>query len=285
MANFEEQFGIILIPEPHRPLNPPQPNVAPDVWWEHSVRTDLQTINKTKVGHALLAAIKCHGVVVSIQPDRPGTSTLAGTNPIDSDIHTGNPQLTITMGPMIEYSPERSLPHHHVQQRFKVFRQIQIEGHEVLLHELVHAFRQTSFKFAGKPVGKGFSFYNTNEEIYAILVQGIYASERGKAVRTTHVGHFPIDKQLEGSFEFFKTGTEAFEHVKNFCTDNPGFTKAIARVRTDFNPIRAFYCDPVRAKRMSRSGFARQRDLAQPMLRTGFDFLVKAFKQAGLAGP
>jgi hypothetical protein len=66
MANWEEQFGIFLIADFHRPRNPPTPNPPPDVWWEQSVRVDLQTINRARVGSALLRAIKFHGVIVSI---------------------------------------------------------------------------------------------------------------------------------------------------------------------------------------------------------------------------
>lgn len=284
MPGFEEQFGIILIPEPYRPALPAKPNVLPDVWWEHSVRTDLEAINKTKVGHALLEAIKHHGVIVSILPDSVPDACSAGTLPMEDDLHARDP-LDITMGPSIYYSPERFSHGHRCQDRFKVFGQLVMDGHETLLHELVHAFRLASFKYDRQKAVKGFSFYNNTEEIYAILVQGIYASERGRAVRGTHVGQFPIGKELDGSFAFFQTGTEAFEHVKKFCVENPGFTKAIARVETRFNPIRAYYCDPRRAEKMSRTPVARGRDRTQPLLRGGFDFLAQAFRQAGLAGP
>ncbi len=285
MAEFEEQFNIALIPEPHRPKqHPPLPNVLPDVWWLHSVRTDLQTIGRTKVGMALLNAIKWHGVVVSIQPMQPG-SCGDGTWPIDNDIPTGNPQLTVTMGPTIWYSPEQHDLNHKCEARYKVFGQIHIEGFQVLLHELVHAFRLASFRFKASPAGKGFAFYDTTEEINAVLIQGIFASERGTPIRSSHTRHFPIDENLDTSFEFFRTGTESFDHVKKFCTENPGFTKAVAEVRTRFNPIRAYYCDPVRAQRMARSQHARDRDSFQPFFKDAYRFLWKEFRKAGLAGP
>ena len=104
MANWEEQFGIFLISDFYRPRNPPTPNPPPDVGWEQSVRVDLQTISRTRVGRTLLRAIKFHGVVVSILKQSPGHCG-DYTFPIEDDLGTGNPKLQITMGPMIGYAP------------------------------------------------------------------------------------------------------------------------------------------------------------------------------------
>jgi hypothetical protein len=103
---------------------------------------------------------------------------------------------------------------------------------------------------------KGFAFYDDPEELYAVLVQGIYASERKNPVRSSHTGHYPIDKQLDGSLEFYKTGTQSFDLVRRFCMENPGFTREIAGIETHFNPIRAYYFTPAAAKQMAQSKFA-----------------------------
>ena len=136
MANWEEQFGIFLIPESHRSRFPATPNPAPDVWWQQSTRVDLQTINSTRVGQALLRAIKFHGVIVSIQKQTSGVCGDA-TFPIEDDIGTGNSRLQITMGPTIFYAPEQhDLGHSCEKSRYSGFGQFWVEGHEVLLHEL-----------------------------------------------------------------------------------------------------------------------------------------------------
>ncbi len=279
MANWEEQFGIFLIPDFYRPRNPPTPNPPPDVWWERSVRVDLETINRTRVGRALLRAIKFHGVAVSILKRGPGDRD-DHTFPIDDDLGTGNPKLQITMGPTIAYAPEQhDLGNLCERTRHGGLGQIWIQGHEVLLHELVHAFRLVSFK---RPVNysrttKGFAFYDDPEELYAVLVQGIYASERNNPVRSSHTGHFPIDRQLDGSLEFYKTGTESFDLVGRFCTENPGFTREIAHIDTHFNPIRAYYFTPAAAKQMAQSKFAKARDQAEPLFNDAYHWLLNQF--------
>ena len=124
MANWEEQFGIFLIPESHRSRFPATPNPAPDVWWQQSTRVDLQTINRTRVGQALLRAIKFHGVIVSIQKQTPGFCG-DDTFPIEDDIDTGNSRLQITMGPTIFYAPEQhSLGHSCEKSRYGGFRAV-----------------------------------------------------------------------------------------------------------------------------------------------------------------
>lgn len=287
MTNWEEQFGIFLIPESHRSRFPPTPNPAPDVWWEQSVRVDLRTISATRVGNALLRAIKFQGVIVSIQKQMPGFCG-DDTFPIDDDLFTGDPQLQITMGPTISYAPEQhSFNHSCEKTRYGGFGQFWIEGHEVLLHELVHAFRMVSFKRpANRPITtKGFSSYHDTEELYAVLIQGIYASERKKPVRSSHTGHYPIDQKLDGSLEFYKTGTESFDLVKRFCTENPGFTKSIACIETHFNPIRAYYFTPAAAKQMAQSKLAKTRDQIQPMFNDAYTWLRHQFRKGGLLNP
>lgn len=277
MAGFEENYNIFLVPQIHKG-NPNDPNPAPDVGWEKAARNDLESIRKSKVGEALLSSIKWHGIPVTIQPLPPGKCSDL-TWPIDDYIPPGQ-KSNISSGPSIWYSPETHALTHNCEAKYKVFGQIHIESHEVLLHELVHALRLISYKFNALRTSKGFAFHNTTEEVYAVLVQGIYASELGKGIRASHTRHFPIDKELEGSFAFFQTGTDAFKYVKDFCTQNQGFTRMIARVYTPFNPIRAYYFDPARALRMSQSKLAKQRDVLQPIKRDIYWLLKEAFTGA-----
>jgi hypothetical protein len=168
MSEFEEQFNIFLVPTPHqRKVFPPPPVPVADLVWQRAVRSDLMKINQSKVGHALLSAIKFHGMVVTIQPNQPGDCG-EGTWPIDNDIPTGNPNLTITEGPNIWFSPEQHDLNNKCEASHKVFGQIHIESHEVLLHELVHVLRMVSFKLNPATVGKGFSFFHTTEEVFAV---------------------------------------------------------------------------------------------------------------------
>ncbi len=273
MSRFEETYNIFLISEPHRPALPPSPNPAPDLVWENAARGDLQKIASTKVGNALLSSIRWHGIPVTIQP-MPAGSCGDGTWPADDYIPPGQ-NSNLSTGPAIWYSPGNHDLSHKCEAKYKTFGQIRIEGHEVLLHELVHAFRMVSSKFNKLGAGKGFAFYNTTEEVNAVVVQGIYASERGTAIRASHTRHFPIDKELDTSFEFFQSGTDSYRYIKDFCIQNPGFTRMVARVYTRFNPLRAYYLDPARALRMSQTTIAKQRDVLQPIKADIFRALAK----------
>lgn len=274
MTNFEEQYNIFLYAKliNFQGQEAPFPGAAA---WLQAVRTDLRTIEKTQVGKALLKGLKQAGVPVPIAPANPGTCGNS-TDPMEGDVGwkkydgpgMSGPNSETWSGPTIIYSPENNAVGHSCQKRFEYFGQIHIETHETLLHELLHALRWVTATKKGNSVNnnkvkvdKGLSFYGDQEEFFAVLTQGIYASERGAPVRSSHTGHFEIDKELNGSYKFYKTGTETFAYVKKFCTESPGFTKEIAQIKVSFNPIRVYYFDVQLAKKISReSQTARVRD-------------------------
>jgi len=80
-------------------------------------------------------------------------------------------------------------------------------------------------------------------------------------IRSSHTKFLDIDKNLEGSLEFFKVSQKAFELVDKFCRENPGLTKALSRVEVPFNPINAYYCHPRKAREMSNTTYEKTRDL------------------------
>ena len=150
-----------------------------------------------------------------------------------------------------------------------------IDSDEILFHELVHAFRQVSGKLNTQDLGKGLSFYGNNEEFNAVLVQGIYASERKKPIRASHWHHFEMDKNLSTSMRFFQTGEETFKWVERFCQENPGFTRALAEFELPFNPINSYYYDREQVKNFGRSRVAKGRDATMPMAKMVVEFLKK----------
>ena len=283
MANWEEQFGIFLIPEVQ----------------SFTESADAESATRTCGGSSRYASIfrrstvpasagPCYGRssfmawLSQFKKQNPGHCG-ADTAPIEDDLGTGNPKLQITMGPMIGYEPaQHELGNLCEKTRHGGLGQIWIQGHEVLLHELVHALRMVSFKKNSSLTTKGFAFYDDPEELYAVLVQGIYASERKKPVRSSHTAHFAIDKQLDGSLEFYRTGTESFDLISRFCTENPGFTKEIACIETHFNPIRAFYFTPTAAKQMAQSKLAKARDRTEPLFNDAYHWLLHQFQTGAL---
>ena len=142
-----------------------------------------------------------------------------------------------------------------------------VESNEVLLHELVHAFRHATGKLDKQGLDNGLAFYEDNEEFNAVLMQGIYASERKTPVRASHFGKYELHREFDTSISFFKQSTEAFKWVEKFCNDHPGFTRRLATIPLRFNPIRAYYLFSPQAKRMARSVFAKESDKLVPPLK------------------
>ena len=280
--NFEEQFLLMVVPydksfDGYYPsshpkggqLIPVEPIPNADVWIK-AVREDLKKISQTKVGNLLLRSIKYHGKVITIRPIRAdycNSVTWEGVTTHSKD------NLQIGTGADIQFNPETYKIGGTCETKHLQMGGFHIESHETLLHELVHAFRKVSGKLSITGVGKGLSFYGNNEEFNAVLVQGIYASERRTPVRSSHFHHFEIDKELSGSLKFFQTSSEAFYYVEKFCLENPGFTKGFINVDAGFNPINAYYNDKELAKQFSRSATAKRRDMAMPILKATINFL------------
>jgi hypothetical protein len=135
---------------------------------------------------------------------------------------------------------------------------------EVLFHELVHAMRLVSLHGFGPKVSGGLYKYDDFEEFCAVLATNIYISDRTNHVKSSlrrdHRTGRVLEPELSGSFTFFQSGGNTFHWVQRFCTENVGFTKALAGVKADFNPIAAYYTDPAKARDMSLIPLARQRD-------------------------
>jgi hypothetical protein len=240
--------------------------------WEKAVREDIKKISQTKVGSLLLHSIKHHGQIVNIRPKRSNDCN-AGVKE-GEEIHNKD-KLKIGTAAIIEFSPE-IYEHGGLCETNNLesggFRH---ESHETLLHELVHAFRQVSGKMNLYPpkIGKGLSFYGNHEEFNAVLVQGIYASERRTPIRASHSGYSEIDKKLNGSLKFFQASSEAFQYVEKFCLENPDFTRGFININAPFNPINAYYQDREIARQFSKSATARGRDKVMPILKVIKNFI------------
>lgn len=265
-VNFEEQFLLMLMPydrmndfydEGHPKWGhpkPPEPIKNADAW-EKAVREDIRKISQTKVGSLLLRSIKHYGKVVAIRPHLT-TKCNAVTQPGDK----------VGSGADIVFNPDTYKVGGTCSNNYIRMGGFHIESHEVLVHELVHAFRKVSGKEKTIPLGKGLNFYDNNEDFNAVLVQGIYASERRTPIRASHFRHFEIDKELNGSLKFFKSSSEAFKYVEKFCMENPGFTRGFININTHFNPINAYYQDKEIARQFSRSAFAHGLDALVPIV-------------------
>ena len=118
---------------------------------------------------------------------------------------------------------------------------------EILFHELVHVFRTATGKWdATRKLGWGMSQYDDNEEFIATLCTNIYVSDRSNKIKSNlragHRGYGAMSATEAGRFSFFSSSATALPLVKQFCADNPIFTKAISDNLADveYNPIADF---------------------------------------------
>ena len=130
--------------------------------------------------------------------------------------------------------------------------------HEILVHELVHALRRVSGHLHQHRVINKLQPYSNTEEFLAILVTNVFISDvtnRHKTgLRSDHQSHAALDPELADSFRFFSLGTRAFNIIANFCNENRGFTRMLAKVSARFNPIAAFYKNQRKAFEMPARG-------------------------------
>jgi hypothetical protein len=135
---------------------------------------------------------------------------------------------------------------------------------EVLFHELVHTLRTLAQITKMPNLSGGLYRYDDFDEFCAILATNIHISDRTNRVRTglssDHHGGRPLEKELSGSLKFFQSGGNTFHWVERFCGEDQGFTKLLAGLKADFNPLAAYYYDQQKARAISQSSLAQRRD-------------------------
>jgi hypothetical protein len=152
------------------------------------------------------------------------------------------------------------------------------QPHEVLFHELVHAYRFVSGKHPAhnaRATG-GLWRYDDAEEFFAVLITNIYISDPStpakSGLRRDHHGHEPLEADLASSFGFFSSGAQAFEFIDRLCKDHKQFTSDLCKIKAPFNPLMAYYHDRERARKMSRGKTAATRDLIGRLPIPGLEF-------------
>jgi hypothetical protein len=140
---------------------------------------------------------------------------------------------------------------------------------ETLFHEFVHAFRMASGAATVAPITKGgLSNYQDEEEFIAVLVTNIYLTDPSNKshsrLRRDHVSFKILESDLDQSFTFFRSSVSTYRLVEKFCGENPAFTKNVAEVKASFNPIAAFYQDPMQAWIYANSEASESRDALGP---------------------
>ena len=233
---------------------PPTPDRCRD-----EIRHNLEIIEGKPVGLILLQMIAAWGRWVRVTPFRPTEPALAHScNAFTGATQQKSSATGNTLYAIVQASLDRFAPGTSCGKRRR--RGGVGEAHEVLFHELVHAFRALTRTETHLPLDGGLKDFEDSEEFYAILVENIYASANGKTkLRAASIRH-TLGHHLDGSFEFYRMGRQVYPLIKDFWESNFDLCLNLADVKARFNPIRAYQEDADKCRRISEGATAAYRD-------------------------
>lgn len=137
---------------------------------------------------------------------------------------------------------------------------------EILFHELIHVFRNATGKWNPTPqLTFAMRQYDDNEEFIAVLCTNIYVADRSNRIksglRAGHQGFGAMSAADAMRFGLFSSSRAAYGLVKQFCADNPIFTKALSDKLADvtYNPIADYYRFPKICEAFSHFGAFKDR--------------------------
>ena len=227
--------------------------------YQSDVEVELARIYRTRSGLALLSCIRYYRTTVEIRPFTGQTC----------NARTGfGDQKGKQEGPVVWFSADN-------------YRRSPCAGgagslpHEILFHELVHAFRFASDTRTRGPkerLARGASGFFGMEELVAVLATNIFISDDTNpfhsALRRDSDSHRTMEPELAGSFRYFALSARTFGMISRFCRDNPGLTRMLSEVKAKFNPLWAFYTDPDKALRYSMSTSRDADDIEDDIMRS-----------------
>jgi len=233
--------------------------------YEIGVRSHLSLLEMTACGKILFNSIRFWNIPVVIAPYDGSEGPCNATVTYDR-----MDQATGILYPRVLYSPTTMARSGPCWKFLAKTGQTNASlPHEVLFHELIHAFRTISKsahrKYTYNNTTGALHRYDDEEEFIAVLVTNIHISDPGNrnktGLRADHQTGYALQSDLAGSFEFFRSSAATFRLVEKFCKENPGFTAALAKVPAKFNPLAAYYTNPQKAREMSMQPVARERDV------------------------
>jgi hypothetical protein len=240
--------------------------------YETGTLNALIKIDRSDVGRALLESIAYH---VKHHPGNLAKGILEIRPYAQGDCNaSSDPDLTTKRGvqlkPVVHFWPKAYVQGGACSSYLERHRD-EIGGilpDEALFHEFVHALRMASGKSTDSThtsfTKGGLIDYDNEEEFIAVLVENIYITDPtnkpASTLRRDHASFRSLESDLDESFTFFRSSVSTYRLVEKFCKENPGFTKKLAKVKSSFNPVAAFYQDPKRARMYSDSLAARIRD-------------------------
>ena len=216
------------------------------------VREHLTWIHRTVSGRILLNSIKRPTYPIEIRP-----------HPVAECNAVGGGEKKVAGGPwtgFVTYSPSEFSVHGSCS-RLPAGQTFGRLWDEILFHELVHVFRNATGRWNKAPaLSFGMRQYDDNEEFIAVLCTNIYVSDRSNRIksglRAGHADYGAMARIDAARFGLFASSKNAFSLVRQFCTDNPIFTKALSDRLADveYNPIADYYRYPKICEALSLIG-------------------------------
>jgi hypothetical protein len=215
--------------------------------WAAGVRADLDRIHQTQAGALLARSLRDFKSTITLIPYEGGDC-----NAQEGPASKAAPDISVVL-----FSPRpkgTACTNHRESETGAIL------PHESLHHELVHSLRRISGKFKRFALSGKLDLFHTNEEFYAILATNIYISDRSNRhksnLRMDHAGHERLEARYESSYRYFQLGTKAYNLIAKFCTDHPDYSKQLAAIRANFNPLAAYYANPRKAFDQAAEGDA-----------------------------
>jgi hypothetical protein len=122
-----------------------------------------------------------------------------------------------------------------------------------------------------------------------VLVTNIYITDPSNKshsnLRRDHVSFKTLESDVAESFTFFRSSVSTYRLVEKFCRQNPAFTENLAEVKASFNPIAAFYKDPMQAWIYANSRASESRDASGPDSWDDYNELRKYSSMTSLQDP
>jgi hypothetical protein len=234
----EKEFGIEILPTWHGEKPAHAARFIPQV------REDLTRVLQSQAGRALAASLRWHNKKMYLMPYEG-----QDCNAQEDGVTPGSETPVVLFDPaLLRSTPcakrtdgnNATLPH------------------EMLFHELVHAFRRISKHNHPRAVTGRLLHYRNTEEFLAITLTNIFISDvtnkKKTGLRGAHGDHLAMDPEFTGSFQFFRHGTPAFNIIAGFCDANRGFAGQLSQVRGPFNPIAAYFKNRQKAFNMAADG-------------------------------
>lgn len=220
--------------------------------YRRDVREHLTWIHRTVSGRILLNCIKRPTYPIEIRPHPVAECNAVGGGEQKT---AGGPWTGVVTYTPFEFSAHGScsrLPAGQTSGRL---------WDEILFHELVHVFRNATGRWNKAPaLSFGMRQYDDNEEFIAVLCTNIYVSDRSNRIksglRAGHSDFSPMGAADAARFGLYTSSQNAFALVKQFCLDNPIFTKALSDRLADveYNPIADYYRYPKICEALSLVG-------------------------------